>query len=87
VAIPYLIVDCAEDYSSSIVGVPDRAYVWIMTRSVEADPAVVDDLIRKAQLMGYDVSKVVKVPQKWENGEPPCAEAPEQESSSGYPCS
>ena len=28
----YLIIDCAEDYSYSMVGVPDRSYLWIMTK-------------------------------------------------------
>jgi lipocalin len=33
IGIPYLILYCEEDYSSCIIGVPDRSYIWIMTRT------------------------------------------------------
>lgn len=28
----YLIIDVAEDYSTCMIGVPDRSYLWVMTR-------------------------------------------------------
>merc|ERR1712232_372508 len=76
VQIPYLIADCAEDYSSTIIGVPDRSYIWVMTRTPNPDASVVETLTKKVQLLGYDVSKLVVVPQKWE-GEPPQVVEPE----------
>lgn len=30
----YLILDVADDYSYSIIGVPDRSYVWVMIRAL-----------------------------------------------------
>lgn len=68
--IPYLVVDCAEDYSTTIIGVPDRSYVWIMTRTANPDETVVEALTKKAQALGYDAGKLVRVPQKWDC-EPP----------------
>jgi len=68
VSIAYLVVDCAEDYSSCIIGVPDRSYVWIMTRQANPAAAVSDALSKKVQLLGYDVSKLVVNPQTWGPG-------------------
>jgi len=64
VAIPYLIVDCADDYSSTIIGVPDRTYLWIMTRDPHPEASVVDGLLKKSQLLGYDIGIISMVPQK-----------------------
>eukprot|EP00428_Durinskia_dybowskii_P068460 CAMPEP_0170397230 /NCGR_PEP_ID=MMETSP0117_2-20130122/22763_1 /TAXON_ID=400756 /ORGANISM="Durinskia baltica, Strain CSIRO CS-38" /LENGTH=663 /DNA_ID=CAMNT_0010653717 /DNA_START=180 /DNA_END=2171 /DNA_ORIENTATION=- len=33
----YLILDCADDYSYTMVGVPDRSYLWIMIRSTPSE--------------------------------------------------
>merc|ERR1712187_236753 len=74
--IPYLVADCAEDYSSTIIGVPDRSYIWVMTRTPNPDASVLEDLTKKVQLLGYDVSKLVAVHQQWE-GEPPKLVEPE----------
>jgi dehydrogenase/reductase SDR family protein 12 len=63
--IPYLVVDCAEDYSSTIIGTPDRSYVWIMTRVHQPEKEVVESLKSKAELLGYKVTDVVDVPQNW----------------------
>lgn len=70
-SIPYLVVDCAEDYSTCVIGVPDRSYVWIMARVPVPEPSVVEALTKKVQLLGYDVGKLVSVPQIWEKDELP----------------
>lgn len=64
--IPYLVCHCAEDYSSTIIGVPDRTYVWIMTRTPQPDAALTRELTRKCLVLGYDVEKLVVVPQIWD---------------------
>jgi dehydrogenase/reductase SDR family protein 12 len=64
--IPYLIVYCAEDYSSTIIAVPDRKYLWIMSRSKTIEDAELESLFDKARAFGYDTEKIVKVPQIWE---------------------
>jgi len=81
--IPYLVADCAEDYSTTIIGVPDRSYVWVMARTPNPDESIVEALTKKAQLLGYDVSKLVRVPQKWDS-ELPMVETPSHpETASG----
>merc|ERR1712050_330615 len=68
--IPYLVVECAEDYSSTIIGVPDRSYVWIMTRVPHPDAEVVKSLKSKAQLLGFNVTKLQPITQYWPSGPP-----------------
>lgn len=61
--ISYLIVHCAEDYSTAIIGVPDRSYVWIMARAPEVDRGSLDSLVQRAVDLGYDAREIVEVPQ------------------------
>jgi apolipoprotein D and lipocalin family protein len=62
VGIPYLILDCAEDYSTCIIGVPDRSYIWIMTRTKVVEEGVTNSLMDRAVELGYDASKILMVP-------------------------
>jgi len=57
-SIAYLIIDCAEDYSWCIVGVPNRAYVWLMTRTYTPDKSLVEEMVKKTQVLGYDISQL-----------------------------
>lgn len=72
---PYLILELAPDYSYTIVGVPNRKYVWIMARKPSMDDATYAKMIEKLVSLGYDTSKVQKVLQSW----------PEQSSSVQQP--
>jgi len=51
--LPYVLTYVAEDFSSAIVGYPDRSYLWIMTREVHPDAAEVERLINMAVDQGY----------------------------------
>jgi apolipoprotein D and lipocalin family protein len=61
----YRIVHVAEDYSTTVIAREKRDHAWIMARK----PAIPDaDYRRLAGLLaaqGYDVSKLRKVPQRW----------------------
>ena len=61
----YLVIDLAEDYRYTVIGVPNRKYVWIMARdtmlSEEDNKLIREKLINQ----GYDISKIVEVPQVW----------------------
>jgi dehydrogenase/reductase SDR family protein 12 len=70
-SIPYLIVDCAEDYSTCVIGVPDRSFVWVMARTPTLEPEVAKALTGKVVELGYDVGKLVAVPQNWDGQPPP----------------
>jgi len=77
VGIPYLVADCAPDYSTCIIGIPDRSYVWIMAREPQLDAVLEESLVNKAQALGYDPRKLNRVLQKWDQGQPPLCEADE----------
>lgn len=64
-SIPYLIADCAEDYSSAIIGVPERAYIRLITRTPKPAPEVVNHLVIRAQQLGYDIGKLQYPSQNW----------------------
>lgn len=61
----YLILELANDYSYTIVGVPSRKYVWIMARQPKMEKSTLGELTRKSQIMGFDISKLQKVEQIW----------------------
>jgi dehydrogenase/reductase SDR family protein 12 len=75
-SIPYLIADCSEDYSSTIIGVPDRAYVWLMTRTPKPAPEVLSYMLIRAQQLGYDINRLQYPSQEWPEEKLQCA-APE----------
>jgi apolipoprotein D and lipocalin family protein len=61
----YLIVYLDDDYQRTIIGVPDRSYVWIMSRTPEIPAAEYARLTEFLQGAGYDVGKLEPVPQRW----------------------
>lgn len=62
----YLITYLNEDYSQTIIGRNKRDYFWIMARTPEIPEADYQRLITMLKDQGYDMSKVRKVPQIWE---------------------
>jgi len=61
----YLIVHVDPDYRNTIIGVPDRKYLWIMSRQPEIPSTEYDRLLRIAGGLGYDTASVQRVPQRW----------------------
>jgi apolipoprotein D and lipocalin family protein len=56
----YWIIELDPDYQWAVVGHPDRTYYWILSRTPQMDPALYDELLRRAAAKGYDVSKIKK---------------------------
>ena len=61
----YRIVYVDPDYSQTIIGRNARDYVWIMTRTPQIPDKEYEKLISIVKQEGYDMSKVQRVPQKW----------------------
>jgi apolipoprotein D and lipocalin family protein len=61
----YLIVYLDADYRRTIVGVPDRKYVWIMSRDPELSDAHYEEMLDYVTGLGYEREKVQRVPQQW----------------------
>jgi apolipoprotein D and lipocalin family protein len=52
-----------EGYQYSLVSGPDKSYLWILARRPKLDKAVLDALIAKAAMAGFDTSKLIFVDQ------------------------
>jgi len=59
----YQIIDLAPDYSTAVVGSPDRKYLWFLARSPQIDDATFQGLSSKAAAQGFDVSKMERTKQ------------------------
>lgn len=61
----YLVIDLADDYRYTVIGVPNKKFLWIMARDTkltEEDNAKIrNNLVNQ----GYDISKILNVPQIW----------------------
>ncbi len=54
----YWILALDEQYQWALVGDDSRKYLWILSRTLELDPLVVDKLLKQAADQGFDTSKV-----------------------------
>ena len=61
----YRIVYLDDDYTQTIIGRQKRDFVWIMARTPTISDADYDKLIDFTESLGYDVSKIQRVPQQW----------------------
>jgi apolipoprotein D and lipocalin family protein len=61
----FLILHLDEDYRTTIIGVPDRRYVWIMARDPALPEAEYLALVGRAAAMGFDLDDLKRVPQRW----------------------
>ena len=62
----YRIVYVSKDYTQTIIGRLKRDYVWIMARTPSISDADYQMLLQLIKEQGYDISKVKKVPQRWQ---------------------
>ncbi len=61
----YLIVYLDQGYQKTIIGVPDRKHVWIMSRDPDLSDADYREMLDHVARIGYDVDDVQRVPQRW----------------------
>ena len=62
----YRIAYLASDYSVTVIGREKRDYVWIMAREPQIAEAEYQSLLQFVAGQGYDVSRIRKVPQRWD---------------------
>ncbi len=55
----YWIIDLDPEYRTSVVGTPDRRYLWILSRSPRLDGATYQRLIERARQLGFPVSDLI----------------------------
>ena len=61
----FRIVYLDDKYSQTIIGRQKRDFVWIMARTPEIPDEDLEHLIEFTGSIGYDVSKIQRVPQQW----------------------
>lgn len=61
----YQIVYLDDDYTKTIIGRQDRDYVWIMARTPKISDVEFKHLESVVESIGYETSKLQRVPQKW----------------------
>ena len=52
-----------EDYQISLVGSKDQKYLWILSRTPDPDPDLVQMVLLEAERRGYDTSQLIWVDQ------------------------
>jgi apolipoprotein D and lipocalin family protein len=60
----YWILELGKDYEYAVVGEESRNYLWILSRTPQMDETVYNELLKRVQSKGYDLSKLERSPQK-----------------------
>lgn len=60
----YWILELGKDYEYAVIGEESRNYLWILSRTPQMDKAVYDELLKRLQDKGFDISKLETTPQK-----------------------
>jgi apolipoprotein D and lipocalin family protein len=55
----YWIIKLGDNYEYSVVGTPDREYLWILSRNPEMDNALFSELTHFAKSKGFDVANLI----------------------------
>ncbi len=63
----YRIVYLDDGYDVTVIGRQKRDYVWIMARTPEISDGKYAEMVDFVSEIGYDASKLRKVPQRWPN--------------------
>lgn len=57
---PYWIIDLDADYGWAVVGVPNRKYLWILSRTPEMDGKTYAGILERLVDQGYDPNRLEK---------------------------
>ena len=61
----YRIIYLDDDYQLTVIGRNKRDYVWLMARTPSISEQQYDAMVGLMEEVGYDISKIRKVPQQW----------------------
>lgn len=60
----YWIIKLQGDYQYSLVGTPDRKYLWVLSRTQDADDSAVNALLDYAATLGFPVERMTRMDKK-----------------------
>jgi len=61
----FMIIYLSEDYRYTVIGVPNRKMLWIMSRTPQMTEADYSAVIKKLKKQDYNIDKIKKIPQIW----------------------
>jgi apolipoprotein D and lipocalin family protein len=61
----YRIAWLEPDYSLTLIARQKRDYLWIMARTPSIADADYQRMVKAAAALGYDTTRIVRVPQRW----------------------
>lgn len=56
----YWILRLAGDYQYSLVGTPDRRYLWVLSRERQGDPQMIRSLLDYAGTLGFPIDQIAQ---------------------------
>ncbi len=62
----YRIVYLAHDYSRTVIAREARDYAWLMARRPSVTESQYTQMVAALRAQGYDVSRLLRVPQRWD---------------------
>lgn len=60
----YWILELGKDYEYAVIGEGSRNYLWILSRTPQMDKAIYNELLKRLQEKGFNISKLETTPQK-----------------------
>jgi len=66
---PFLVEYLDQDYTKTIIGLPGKQFVWIMSRERVIEESDYNRMVEMVRSDGYDISKLRRVPQIWESSD------------------
>jgi len=63
--LPYLVIMLDDDYQYTVIGVPNRKFIWIMSRTPEIEDTQYQNILAQLGEKGYDTAQIKKMPQIW----------------------
>lgn len=59
----YRVLEITDDYQNVLIGGKTSKHLWILSRQPKPDAVSIEMLLKKAEIRGYDVSKLIWVEQ------------------------
>jgi len=59
----YQVMALDDAHTHSLVGTPDRKYLWVLSRTPQVETSLYERLVSVAREQGFDVGKLVRTPQ------------------------
>lgn len=57
----YLIIELDPEYDYTVIGVPNRSFVWIMARKQKMEESLLKEIFTRLKEKGYDLDKIKRM--------------------------